>query len=68
MLAEKGKKYVMVLASQGGASVVQKREVKTGVDDGIVTEITEGLSGDELLAANPKGVSDAETVTVKEKP
>lgn len=68
VLPEKGKKYVMVLAPQGGASVVQKREVKTGVDDGILTEITEGLSGTELLAANPKGVSDAEAVSVKEKP
>ena len=71
VLAEKGKKYVMILApaaSPGGASVVQKREVKTGVDDGIVTEISEGLSGTEILAVNPKGVSDAEAVTVKEKP
>jgi RND family efflux transporter MFP subunit len=68
VLPEKGRKYVMILAPQGGASVARKREVKTGMDDGIVTEISEGLSGDELLAANPKGVSDAEVVSVKEKP
>ncbi len=62
------KKSVMVLVPEGSAYVARKRDVKAGVSDGIVTEILEGLSGDEILAANPNSVSDGEAVVgLKEK-
>ncbi|MBI4229936.1 MAG: efflux RND transporter periplasmic adaptor subunit [Planctomycetes bacterium] len=68
VLAEKRRKSVMVLVPAGGGYTVRKQEIRTGVDDGILAEILEGLSGGEILAAYPGTVSDGESVAeIREK-
>ncbi len=68
VLAEKRRKSVMVLVPSGDGYTVRKQEIRTGVDDGIIAEVLEGLTGDEILAAYPGTVSDGESVaTIREK-
>ncbi|MBI4468165.1 MAG: efflux RND transporter periplasmic adaptor subunit [Acidobacteria bacterium] len=62
--AEGGRSYVY-LAADGKAS---RTEVKTGFDDGIRVEITEGLRGEEqLIVSGTSGIRDGLAVKVSQK-
>ncbi len=64
LLVEKEKKYVLVVENDK----VDKREVVTGLDDGIRIEILEGLVGDEnIIIGGNNGISDGEVVNISRK-
>ena len=61
LIIEKDKKFVYKV--RGGK--VEKVEIKTGIDDGIQVEVTQGLTGDEDIIVKGKNtVSDGEVVEV----
>jgi RND family efflux transporter MFP subunit len=65
LVVEKDKKFVYKVKN----GKVEKVEIKTGIDDGIQLEVTEGLTGDEDIIVNGKNtVSDGETVKVSRVP
>ncbi|MGH7801575.1 MAG: efflux RND transporter periplasmic adaptor subunit [Thermodesulfobacteriota bacterium] len=61
LVVEKNKKFVYKVMN----GKVKKVEIKTGIDDGIQVEVTEGLTGDEDIIVKGKNtVSDGEVVEV----
>jgi len=52
LIAEAGKSFVYTVVD----SMAKRLEVKTGLDDGLRVEITEGLRGDEPLVVSGKSV------------
>lgn len=61
LIVEKDKKFVYKVA----IGKVKKVEIKTGIDDGIQVEVTQGLIGDEDIIVKGKNtVSDGEVVEV----
>lgn len=64
LLVEKGKEWVYIVEN----SKVGKREVETGLDDGIEVEVIKGLAGDEnIITGGNNGISEGESVKVSRK-
>jgi RND family efflux transporter MFP subunit len=64
LLVEKGKNYVYIVKNDKA----NKREVVTGLDDGIYVEVLNGLVGDEnIIISGHNGISDGEVVKISRK-
>jgi multidrug efflux pump subunit AcrA (membrane-fusion protein) len=68
LMTERRRKFAAVLVPEGGGYVARRREVKVGIDDGIVAEILEGLDGSEILAKTPSAVADGEAIAAIQEP